>query len=134
MPASRTQTFVKAGLVAALLLLYIHFFGLTTVENYLSGDITINKKYKIVKNLDPPGTLENNQFSFILNKTELIISKYFSYKAIMILPRLNTSAWKSTPGYSCGGEMEMEDVRSCFENISYSYSDIVLNTSQKVHT
>ena len=52
----------------------------------------------------------------------------------MILPRLNKSAWKENPRYSCGGEMEMEDLRSCFENISYSYSNIVLNTSHKVHT
>ena len=58
MLASRKQAFVKAVLVVGLILLYIHFFGLTTVENYLSGEITINKKYKIVKNVVPPGTLE----------------------------------------------------------------------------
>ena len=62
MHASRKQTIVKAVVVAVLLLLYIHFFGLSTVERYLSRDITINRKYKIVKNVQPPGTLENDQF------------------------------------------------------------------------
>ena len=62
MQAFRKQTIVKAVVVIVLILLYIHFFGVSTVEKYLSGDITINRKYKIVKNVEPPGTLENNQF------------------------------------------------------------------------
>ena len=69
MEASRKRTIVKAVLVVVLIVLYIHFFGLTSIENYLSGDITINRKYKIVQNVKPPGTLENNPFycsTFIL--------------------------------------------------------------------
>ena len=62
MQAGRKKTIVKAVLVAALILLYIQFFGQTTLQNYLSGDITVNKKYKTVKNVKPPGKLENNQF------------------------------------------------------------------------
>ena len=50
----------------------------------------------------------------------------------MILPRLNNSAWKKNPRNVCG--VEMEDVRSCFENVSYSYTDVVVNTSHKVQT
>ena len=49
----------------------------------------------------------------------------------MILPRLNNSAWRKNPR-SCG--VGMEDVRSCFEDVSYSYTDVVLNTSHKVQT
>ena len=69
MEASRKRTIVKAVLVVVLIVLYINFFGLTSMENYLSGDITINRKYKIVQNVKPPGTLENNPFycsTFIL--------------------------------------------------------------------
>ena len=50
----------------------------------------------------------------------------------MILPRLNNSAWKKNPRYFCG--VEKEDVRSCFENVSYSYTDVVVNTSHKVQS
>ena len=63
MQATRKQTIMKAVLVAVLVLLYIHFFGQTTLENYLSGDITVNRKYKTVKNVNPPGKLENNQLT-----------------------------------------------------------------------
>ena len=52
----------------------------------------------------------------------------------MILPRLKDSVWKQNPRYSCAEKMLMEDVRSCFETVSYSYTDIVVNTSHKVHT
>ena len=50
----------------------------------------------------------------------------------MILPR-NTkanTAWKvKDPEYVCSSK---ENLKSCFERVSYSYSELVLNTSHKV--
>ena len=52
----------------------------------------------------------------------------------MILPR-NTktnTAWKvQDPEYVCSSK---ENLKSCFERVSYSYSELVLDTSHKVKT
>ena len=62
-----TRTILTLLLVVA----YILVFGRRSVSKYLDGAVTINRKEKIIKNIQPPGTAD-----YISESRELKVSHF----------------------------------------------------------
>ena len=65
-----TQNVVKALVVLTLILIYIKYFGIQSLKRYLSEEITVNRNYKTLPDIKPPGLLElireNPFFNFLM--------------------------------------------------------------------